>query len=97
MAPTVPDHSEKLPAPGPFITYSIGSILRCASNTPLNALAAGRTNTLGDRRNRARFADAVEHIRWRLWHGQTGRALRLIQRTLAAVKAKAKGKTVAAR
>ena len=22
MAPTAPDHSEKLPAPGPFITYS---------------------------------------------------------------------------
>ena len=37
-------------------------------------------------------ADAVEHIRWRLWHGQTGRALRLIQRTLAAVKAKAERK-----
>jgi hypothetical protein len=52
-------------------------------------------NSLGDRRNRARFANAVEHIRWRLWHGQTGRALRLIQRTLAAVKAK--GKTAAAR
>jgi hypothetical protein len=62
---------------------------QCASGWP--------NNTLGDRRNRARFADAVEHIRWRLWHGQTGRALRLIQRTLAAVKAKAKGKTVAAR
>src|ERR1700733_4195077 len=54
-------------------------------------------NTGGGRRNRVRFADAVEHIRWRLWHGQTGRALRLIQRTLAAVKAKAKGKTAAVR
>jgi hypothetical protein len=54
-------------------------------------------NSPGDRRNRARFANVVEHIRWRLWHGQTGRALRLIQRTLAAVKAKSKGKTVAAR
>jgi hypothetical protein len=55
------------------------------------------SNTGGDRQNRARLADAVEHIRWRLWHGQTGRALRLIQRTLAAVNAKAKGKTAAAR
>ena len=45
----------------------------------------------------AEFTDAVEHIRWRLWHGQTGRALRLIQRTLTAVKAKADGKTAAAR
>jgi hypothetical protein len=60
--------------------------------------ARGWPNNTGvDRRNRARFADAVEHIRWRLWHGQTGRALRLIQHTLAAVKAKAKGKTAAAR
>jgi hypothetical protein len=33
-------------------------------------------NSPGDRRNRARFANVVEHIRWRLWHGQTGRALR---------------------
>ncbi len=39
----------------------------------------------------------IEHIRWRLWHGQTGRALRLIQRTLTAVKAKADGETAAAR
>jgi hypothetical protein len=45
----------------------------------------------------SRFADAVEHVRWRLWHGQTGRALRLIQRPRAAVKAKARGKTMAAR
>jgi hypothetical protein len=53
--------------------------------------------TVSARRDGARFADAVEHIRWRLWHGQTGRALHLIQRTLSAVKAKAKGKTTAAR
>jgi hypothetical protein len=43
------------------------------------------------------LADAVEHIRWRLWHGQTGRALCLIQRTVAAVGAKEEGKTTAAR
>ena len=43
------------------------------------------------------MADTVEHIRWRLWHGQTGRALRLIQRTLAAAKAKAEQNTAAAR
>ena len=54
---------------------------QCASGWP--------ASTVSDCRTRARFADAVEHIRWRLWHGQTGRALRLIQRTLAAVKAKA--------
>ena len=38
------------------------------------------------------MADAVEHIRWRLWHGQTRRALRLIQRTLAAVKGRTKNR-----
>jgi hypothetical protein len=53
--------------------------------------------TVRGRRDGARFADAVEHIRWRLWHGQTARALRLIQSTRAAVKAKAEGKTAAAR
>ena len=62
---------------------------QCASGWP--------ANTVSDCRNRAEFTDAVEHIRWRLWHGQTGRALRLIQRTLTAVKAKADGKTAAAR
>ena len=62
---------------------------QCASGWP--------ASTVSDCRTRARFADAVEHIRWRLWHGQTGRALRLIQRTLAAVKAKAEQKTAAAR
>jgi hypothetical protein len=34
-----------------------------------------------------RFADAVEHIRWRLWHGQVRRALDLIDDTLAALDA----------
>jgi hypothetical protein len=54
-------------------------------------------DTVSDCRNSAKFTDAVEHIRWRLWHGQTRRALCLIQRTLAALKAKAEGKTAAAR
>ena len=62
---------------------------QCASGWP--------DATVRTRRDGARFADAVEHIRWRLWHGQTVRALRLIQRTLAAVKAKAEQKTAAAR
>ena len=57
---------------------------QCTSGWP-NATVRGR-------RDGARFADAVEHIRWRLWHGQTGRALRLIQRTLTTAKAKADGK-----
>ena len=52
-------------------------------------------NTVSDCRNRAKFTDAVERIRWRLWHGQTRRALCLIQRTLATVKATAEGKTAA--
>src|ERR1700760_1553494 len=62
---------------------------QCASGWP-DATARGRSDG-------ARFAEAVEHIRWRLWHGQTMRALRLIQRILVAVKTKAEGKTAAAR
>jgi hypothetical protein len=38
-----------------------------------------------DRQEGARFADAVEHIRWRLWHGQVQRALDLIGDTVAAL------------
>ena len=30
-------------------------------------------NSNEDRREGARFADAVEHVRWRLWHGQVQR------------------------
>jgi hypothetical protein len=62
---------------------------QCASGWP--------DATVRNRRDGARFADAVEHIRWRLWHGQTVQALRLIQRTLTAVEAKAERKTAAAR
>ena len=62
---------------------------QCASGWP-DATVLGRQDG-------ARFADAVEHIRWRLWHGQTARALRLIERTLAAVEAKAEGKTAVAK
>ena len=35
-------------------------------------------NRNDDRQEGARFADAVEHVRWRLWHGQVQRALDLI-------------------
>jgi hypothetical protein len=35
----------------------------------------------------ARFADGVEHIRWRLWHGQVARALDLIGETLVLLDA----------
>jgi hypothetical protein len=41
--------------------------------------------TDGDRQEGDRLADAVEHIRWRLWHGQVQRALDLIGDTLAAL------------
>ena len=40
-----------------------------------------------DRQQGARLADAVEHIRWRLWHGQIRRALDLVGDTLAALDA----------
>jgi len=36
----------------------------------------------GDRRTGADLADAIERIRWRLWHGQVKRALDLIGETL---------------
>src|SRR3982751_4448227 len=39
-------------------------------------------DTPGQRADKARLADAVEHIRWRLWHGQVQRALDLIGETL---------------
>ena len=40
-------------------------------------------DTPGEREDGARLADAVERIRWRLWHGQARRALDLIGETLA--------------
>jgi hypothetical protein len=39
----------------------------------------------------ARFADAVEHVRWRLWHGQVQRAIDLIGDTAEALAAVAAG------
>ena len=45
--------------------------------------------TDANRQQGARLADAVEHIRWRLWHGQAERALDLIGDTLAALDATA--------
>jgi hypothetical protein len=38
--------------------------------------------SVGDRRTGADLADAIERIRWRLWHGQVKRALDLIRETL---------------
>ncbi len=35
-----------------------------------------------EREDSTRLADAVEHIRWRLWHGQVQRALDLVGETL---------------
>ena len=40
-------------------------------------------DTPGGCEDGARLADAVERIRWRLWHGQVRRALDLIGETLA--------------
>jgi len=39
-------------------------------------------DTPGERADGERLAEAVEHIRWRLWHGQVQRALDLIAETL---------------
>ena len=42
--------------------------------------------TESDRQAGARFAETIERIRWRLWHGQVRRAFDLIDETLAAVE-----------
>jgi len=42
-----------------------------------------------DRAEAARLADTIEHIRWRLWHGQVQRALDLIGDTLVILDAAA--------
>jgi hypothetical protein len=39
-------------------------------------------DTPGDREDGTQLANAAEHIRWRLWHGQVQRALDLIGETL---------------
>ena len=38
-------------------------------------------DTSAEREDGTKLVDAVEHIRWRLWHGQTQRALELIGET----------------
>ncbi|HUB44559.1 MAG TPA: ISKra4 family transposase, partial [Acetobacteraceae bacterium] len=43
-----------------------------------------------DRKQGARLADNVEHIHWRLWHGQVQRALDLIGETVVMLEAIAK-------
>jgi hypothetical protein len=41
---------------------------------------------LTEREEGARLADTIEHIHWRLWHGQVRRALDLIGETLVSVR-----------
>ena len=53
-------------------------------------------DTLGERADGARLADAVEHVRWRLWHGQVQRALDLIAETLPWLEGMAEVAPVAA-
>jgi hypothetical protein len=45
---------------------------------------------LAEREEGARLADTIEHIHWRLWHGQVRRALDLIGETLVTLEATAK-------
>ena len=46
-------------------------------------------NTPAKRREGARLSDTIEHIHWRLWHGQVQRALDLIGETLVILEATA--------
>ena len=55
-----------------------------------------RADTPGEREGGARLAEAVERIRWRLWHGQVERALDLIGETLARLGGMAEAAPVAA-
>ena len=43
-----------------------------------------------------RLSDAVERIRWRLWHGQVGRGLELIGETMATLDSMATATTATA-
>jgi hypothetical protein len=52
--------------------------------------------TADDRQDGARLADAVRHIRWRLWHGQVRRARDLIGDTLVVLGAMAAASSAAA-
>ena len=54
------------------------------------------TETPGEREESARLADAVERIRWRLWHGQVQRALDLTAATLTWLEAMAEAAPAAA-
>src|SRR5271165_3992415 len=45
--------------------------------------------TLAEREEGVRLADNIEHIHWRLWHGQVRRSLDLIGETLARLEATA--------
>ena len=53
-------------------------------------------DTPGEREDGARLADAVERIRWRLWHGRVRRALDLIGETLAWLEGMAEAAPAAA-
>jgi hypothetical protein len=48
---------------------------------------------LSDRQAGARLAEAIERIRWRLWHGQVRRSLDLIAETVVTVDAAADDKS----
>ena len=55
----------------------------CGSSTPFAPHPRTSGGTSGrEREEGARLAEAVEHIRWRLWHGQVRRALDLVGETL---------------
>ena len=53
--------------------------------------------TADERQNGADLADIVEHIRWRLWHGQVRRALDLVGETLLSLNAMAEMNSATAR
>ena len=53
-------------------------------------------HTPGEREEGARLAEAVERIRWRLWHGRVRRALDLVGETLARIDAMTEAAPVAA-
>src|SRR5208282_5149037 len=71
------------------ITCSIVFISPCGIQHVAHPAKGRPDATPEDRAEAARLADTIEHIRWRLWHGQVQRALDLIGDTLVILDAAA--------
>jgi hypothetical protein len=69
--------------------YAAFGAMRGGADEFVQAAKSWPDATPGDRTEAACLADTIEHIRWRLWHGQVQRALDLIGDTLMILDAAA--------